>query len=160
MSESLVTSSCRASARPPASRIRRAVSSARSATKSVAMTMAPSRPMISAPPRPMPEPAAVTMATRSLRIMLYSLSSSLGSPGRALAPQQQLRAEQHDQREHHDGGADSVDLRRHAAPDGGEDVDRQGIERPGNEIGDHVIVEAEGEAEQEAGQDRGHELRQ
>ena len=58
-----------ASARPPAFLMIATVSSERSGDRSATTTRAPSRAMISAPPRPMPEPAPVTIATRSSSII-------------------------------------------------------------------------------------------
>ena len=49
---------------------------------------------------------------------------------------------------------DGIDFRRHAAPDRGEDIDRQRRLRAGDEEGDDEIVEGEGEGEQKARDDR------
>ena len=60
-----------ARARPPAASMRCAVSAPAAALRSATTNAAPSRAMISAPARPMPEPAPVTIATLPLRIMPF-----------------------------------------------------------------------------------------
>src|SRR5690606_22075844 len=152
---SSVTSRERPSARPPTAPISAATEAARSATRSVTTTVAPALASASAPARPIPEPAPVTKATRSL--------SSTPAPSRfptAAALQDRLRGNQHTERcgQHH--RPDGIDLRRHAAPDRGEDIDRQRGLRPGHEEGDDEIVKAEGEGEEEAREDRRRDLRQ
>ena len=64
---SSATSTTSASARCPASRIRRAVASAAAPSRSVAHATAPAAAKHSAIAAPMPEPAPVTMAMRSAR---------------------------------------------------------------------------------------------
>ncbi|ENN88070.1 hypothetical protein RHSP_38565 [Rhizobium freirei PRF 81] len=150
-----MTSTTMLSALPPASAIRLTVSSAFAKSISATITCAPSRAMISAPARPIPEPAPVTIATRSLSIMIFPWSVC-----RCLFAHQKAREENEDERcdQHH--GRDRVDLRRDAAADRGEDIDGQGRIRSRDEEGDDEIVEGKGEGEQEAGEDRRHDLRQ
>src|SRR5689334_16868191 len=145
---SSVTSTARLSALPPPSTISSTVSSAFAKLISATTTWAPSRAMICAPGRPMPEPAPVRLATRSLRIMAFPRSVC-----RCLFAHQETRDENKDERrdEHH--RRDRIDFRRHAAANGGEDIDRQRRIRAGHEEGDDEIVKGKGEGEQEACED-------
>src|SRR5690606_25344591 len=115
---SSATSSPKPSARPPAARISAATATALSARRSVTTTSAPSRAMASAPARPIPDPPAVTKATRSF-------SSIQATPSTRTPAQDQLRGDQDQQRGHQHHRADGVDLGSDAPADRGKDIDRQ-----------------------------------
>src|SRR5713226_8187749 len=85
-SAALLVSPWKALARPPALAIRVAVSSAEAPSRSSAATEAPPAPRASAIARPIPEPAPVTTANRSLSAIAKSSPPSYLSPRLAADP--------------------------------------------------------------------------
>src|SRR5688572_28766643 len=123
------------------------------------LPLGPNRPNSSPSLKWMLTPPSATMASYFLTALVTttSLMFVLALPAEAIeARSQQQRTHRHDD----DDGGNGVDLRREALADRPIDLDRQGRgARRRQEIGDHELVERDGECEQRTADDAGRQDR-